>query len=69
MVKFQDLEEQVVNEGFDGGDTNFYTEAQAHYSPPEDGLVTYRYHPRQGSCLLFNHRITHDGQPLRGEGS
>merc|ERR1740121_2181493 len=51
---------------FEGGPTNFYNEQQQRYSP---GLEENRIHalrPEKGSCLVFNHCITHDGGEVLG---
>ena len=53
-----------LNEGFEGGPTNFYKESQQHYKQPDPANVIHSYRPRAGSCLVFNHRITHDGGEL-----
>jgi len=57
-----------LNDDFEGGPTNFYTEAQCRY---KKGLPKNRLHalrPEKGSCLVFNHCIVHDGGELmRGQ--
>jgi len=46
---------------FKGGPTNFYNSQQQHYEKPRDENVIHRYYPKTGSCLVFNHCLTHDG--------
>jgi len=52
------------SEDFEGGPTNIFNEKQKHYAKPLQENVEYAYHPQCGSCLVFNHRITHDGGKL-----
>jgi hypothetical protein len=53
-----------LNEDFEGGRTRFYNESQPRYrgGEPENEICALR--PETGSCLVFNHRITHDGEEL-----
>merc|ERR1719384_173052 len=55
-----------LNNEFEGGDTRFYSDNQSRYRPglPENLVHTLR--PVKGSCLVFNHRIVHDGEELLG---
>ena len=53
-----------LNDGFEGGPTNFFSDAQLHYKPSDPENVIYSFQPKKGSCLIFNHRITHDGGVL-----
>jgi len=50
-----------LNEDFTGGPTCFYTEDQALYKEPDPVQVLYQYQPREGSCLVFNSALKHDG--------
>jgi len=54
-----------LNDGFEGGCTRFYSDKQTRYCPgqPEHQIHTLR--PTRGSCVVFNHCITHDGEKLR----
>lgn len=54
-----------LNDDFDGGPTNFYEESQPHYARADPEKVILSYQPERGSCLVFNHDITHDGGELR----
>merc|ERR1719203_2349328 len=54
-----------LNDDFDGGPTNFYDESQPHYTKADPEKVILSYQPECGSCLVFNHNITHDGGELR----
>lgn len=54
-----------LNDEFDGGPTNFYDESQPHYAKADPEKVILSYQPERGSCLVFNHDITHDGGELR----
>jgi len=54
-----------LNDNFDGGPTNFYDESQPHYAKVDPEKVILSYQPECGSCLVFNHEITHDGGELR----
>eukprot|EP00927_Polykrikos_kofoidii_P072327 TRINITY_DN68462_c0_g1_i1.p1 TRINITY_DN68462_c0_g1~~TRINITY_DN68462_c0_g1_i1.p1 ORF type:complete len:403 (-),score=50.29 TRINITY_DN68462_c0_g1_i1:247-1455(-) len=54
-----------LNDDFDGGPTNFYDESQPHYAKADPEKVILSYKPERGSCLVFNHNITHDGGELR----
>merc|ERR1712187_610925 len=53
-----------LNDGFTGGPTNFYSERQPHYKPGVPEYVIHSLRPEKGSCLVFNHFITHDGGGL-----
>merc|ERR1712008_311619 len=53
-----------LNDDFSGGDTNFFNEKQVHYRFPKQANRTYAFRPKKGSCLVFNHCITHDGGKL-----
>merc|ERR1711862_385778 len=54
-----------LNEGFEGGPTNFYNEGQRHYTPGHPENIVYALRPEKGSCLVFNHHTTHDGGELK----
>merc|ERR1712224_367856 len=54
-----------LNDDFEGGSTNFYKESQRHYHTPDPAKVIHELRPEQGSCLVFNHCITHDGGILK----
>jgi len=54
-----------LNDDFEGGSTNFYKESQKHYHSPDPAKVIHELRPERGSCLVFNHCITHDGGILR----
>ena len=53
-----------LNDVVDGGRTNFFTEAQTHYKRPNPARLRHSFRPRAGSCLVFNHAITHDGSDV-----
>lgn len=53
-----------LNDGFEGGATNFYHESQPHYSTPRRRKLLYTFIPQVGDCLVFNHHICHDGGRL-----
>merc|ERR1719499_2096664 len=53
-----------LNDDFEGGLTNFYTEDQRHYIPGLLSNKIFSLRPEKGSCLVFNHHITHDGGEL-----
>jgi len=53
-----------LNDDFEGGPTNFYNEKQGRYQKGLSKNRIYELHPEKGSCLVFNHRITHDGGTL-----
>jgi len=53
-----------LNDDFSGGDTSFFNEQQVHYRFPKRTNRTYALRPKKGSCLVFNHSITHDGGKL-----
>merc|ERR1712113_1044811 len=55
------------NDGFEGGPTRFYTENQRHYQPAQPENQIYELRPEKGSCIVFNHNITHDGGELESE--
>lgn len=50
-----------LNGDFQGGPTSFFNEEQLHYEKPDKRHVVHEFQPRAGSCLVFNHNITHDG--------
>lgn len=50
-----------LNDGFEGGPTNFFSDAQLHYKAADPDHLIYSFQPKKGSCLIFNHRMTHDG--------
>jgi hypothetical protein len=54
-----------LNDDFDGGPTNFYDESQPLFAKADPEKVILSYQPERGSCLVFNHDITHDGGELR----
>eukprot|EP00418_Pyrodinium_bahamense_P037453 CAMPEP_0179192802 /NCGR_PEP_ID=MMETSP0796-20121207/95802_1 /TAXON_ID=73915 /ORGANISM="Pyrodinium bahamense, Strain pbaha01" /LENGTH=309 /DNA_ID=CAMNT_0020897093 /DNA_START=5 /DNA_END=934 /DNA_ORIENTATION=- len=53
-----------LNDDFEGGPTNFYSAGQPHYRQPMLKNVIHSLRPEKGSCLVFNHQITHDGGEL-----
>lgn len=53
-----------LNDGFEGGPTNFYNETQPHYKPGVPENLIHSLRPEAGSCLVFNHHIVHDGGQL-----
>mmetsp|Transcript_21139 Transcript_21139/g.59423 ORF Transcript_21139/g.59423 Transcript_21139/m.59423 type:complete len:298 (-) Transcript_21139:250-1143(-) len=53
-----------LNDDFAGGPTNFYAEDQGLYMKPDPGKVICELRPEKGSCVVFNHCITHDGGEL-----
>merc|ERR1712032_1491317 len=53
-----------LNDGFEGGPTNFYDESQPHYKTGVPEKVIHSLRPERGSCLVFNHHIVHDGGEL-----
>lgn len=56
-----------LNDGFEGGCTRFYSDRQAHYHPGRPEHLIHSLRPTRGSCVVFNHWITHDGEELLGE--
>jgi hypothetical protein len=54
-----------LNDDFSGGPTTFYNAAQKHYTTPDRSKALYDYQPESGSCLVFNHCLTHDGGVLK----
>jgi hypothetical protein len=53
-----------LNDGFEGGDTRFYTDDQPTYTEGLPSLCTHTYTPKRGDCLVFNSGIVHDGARL-----
>ena len=54
-----------LNDEFEGGTTRFFTEKQRHYSSVIDASsIAFEIRPRRGSCLVFNHALTHDGSDV-----
>jgi hypothetical protein len=53
-----------LNDDFEGGSTSFYKESQRHYHTPDPAKVMHDLRPERGSCVVFNHHITHDGGVL-----
>eukprot|EP00928_Gymnodinium_smaydae_P003907 TRINITY_DN11380_c0_g2_i1.p1 TRINITY_DN11380_c0_g2~~TRINITY_DN11380_c0_g2_i1.p1 ORF type:complete len:324 (+),score=38.82 TRINITY_DN11380_c0_g2_i1:125-973(+) len=53
-----------LNDDFEGGPTSFYNENQRRYSRGLSENQIYELRPEKGSCLVFNHCITHDGGEL-----
>jgi len=53
-----------LNDDFEGGPTNFYSESQPHYSRPVRQKLLHAYQPERGAALVFNHHLTHDGGQL-----
>lgn len=51
-------------ESLAGGSTSFYKDAQTHYVEPNPEKVVASVQPECGSCLVFNHALTHDGGKL-----
>lgn len=54
-----------LNDGFEGGATSFYQEAQRHYAQPDRSKVLCDIRPERGACLVFNHCICHDGGEVK----
>jgi hypothetical protein len=54
-----------LNDDFEGGATNFYSEKQQHYTPGHPDNLIYALRPEKGSCVVFNHNITHDGGEMK----
>lgn len=54
-----------LNDGFEGGETTFFKESQSHYRGPDVEKILLAFKPECGSCLVFNHCITHDGGILK----
>eukprot|EP00759_Apiculatamorpha_spiralis_P043805 PhF_6_TR40989/c0_g1_i1/m.62090 len=50
-----------LNDDYLGGPTNFFNDEQLDYKSPEVKNVIYSYQPKQGSCLVFNSSLMHDG--------
>jgi len=50
-----------LSEDFEGGPTCFFQESQRHYRQPNPAKIVFQFQPKVGSCLLFNHCLTHDG--------
>jgi len=50
-----------LNDTFEGGPTNFYSESQRHYKPGDSDKVLHTFRPRAGDAIIFNSAITHDG--------
>lgn len=50
-----------LNADFEGGATTFFHESQQHYSRPLSETVLHSFRANVGSCLVFNHRLCHDG--------
>lgn len=46
-----------LNDDFEGGHTRFF-------AGPHDRTPTWRYRPRAGSLIVFDHRLWHDGAPV-----
>jgi len=53
-----------LNDGFEGGPTNFYDESQPLCKPGLPEKLVHSLRPEAGSCLVFNHQIVHDGGQL-----
>merc|ERR1712113_1147182 len=53
-----------LNDEFEGGHTRFYSEDQCRYHTGLPENLLYALRPEKGSCLIFNHRIVHDGEEL-----
>jgi hypothetical protein len=53
-----------LNDDFEGGCTRFYSNRQAHYRPGKPEHQIHSLRPTRGSCVVFNHCITHDGEEL-----
>jgi hypothetical protein len=53
-----------LNDDFAGAPTNFFTQSQRTYEPPDASKVIYELRPRRGSCVVFNHGLVHDGGVL-----
>ena len=55
-----------LNDGFDGGATRFFTDAQPAYRTPDPAKVTHSYTRRRGDALIFFSELMHDGERLAG---
>jgi prolyl 4-hydroxylase len=53
-----------LNDDFEGGSTNFYNANQSRYKTGLPKNRIFSLQPEKGSCLVFNHCITHDGGEL-----
>merc|ERR1719161_3537991 len=53
-----------LNDDFQGFPTTFYKGSQKHYTLPDPAKVLHELIPERGSCLVFNHNLTHDGGKL-----
>lgn len=56
-----------LNDDFDGGATSFYSEDgdTEMYMRPLERDVIYKYVPKAGDCVIFNHWLMHDGGVVR----
>jgi len=54
-----------LNDDFSGGLTRFYDEKQQLYCQGQPEFLVHELRPEKGSCLVFNHHITHDGGELQ----
>eukprot|EP01052_Picozoa_sp_SAG31_P014989 SAG31_NODE_949_length_10824_cov_2.835338_3_plen_328_part_00 len=59
-----ELGPDVVESGFEGGSTRFYSEEQQTYEEPDPRLEEAAWQPEVGSAVVFNHNIIHDGEPV-----
>ena len=54
-----------LNDGFEGGTTRFFSKHQKHYvSDIDANNIIFEVKPKRGSCIIFNHALTHDGSEL-----
>lgn len=53
-----------LNDGFEGGDTHFYSNTQPCYERGDPDKVVYTYKPQRGDVVVFNSEIIHDGGKL-----
>jgi hypothetical protein len=52
-----------LNDDFEGGATQCYTDLQLHYQEGDPSQLVYSYQSRAGDALVFYSHLTHDGQP------
>eukprot|EP01088_Endostelium_zonatum_P004867 TRINITY_DN16230_c0_g1_i1.p1 TRINITY_DN16230_c0_g1~~TRINITY_DN16230_c0_g1_i1.p1 ORF type:complete len:297 (+),score=67.66 TRINITY_DN16230_c0_g1_i1:72-962(+) len=60
-----------LNDGYEGGTTNFINEEQMLFRDPETNKfraeeknITNKLQPKAGMCLIFNHSLLHEGARL-----
>lgn len=61
-----------LNEGFEGGSTNFVDEKQELWKDPitqiycaEESNILMRIVPKTGMAIVFRHHLLHEGQQLK----